>query len=81
MRPHPTEPGRFQVAFGHRRLRAARDLAKPVRAVVRPLSDRELVLAQGQENSARANLSFIEGRASRTVLKRAAMTARRSCWH
>ncbi|WP_199707296.1 plasmid partitioning protein RepB [Teichococcus wenyumeiae] len=60
VRPHPTEPGRFQVAFGHRRLRAARDLAKPVRAVVRPLSDRELVLAQGQENSARANLSFIE---------------------
>ncbi|MFD1109562.1 plasmid partitioning protein RepB [Pseudoroseomonas ludipueritiae] len=60
VRPHPAAPGRFQVAFGHRRLRAARDLGKPVRAVVRPLSDRELVLAQGQENSARANLSFIE---------------------
>jgi ParB family chromosome partitioning protein len=60
VRPHPQVPSRFQVAFGHRRLRAAKDLAKPVRAVVRPLSDRELVLAQGQENSARANLSFIE---------------------
>jgi ParB family chromosome partitioning protein len=60
VRPHPTVPGRFQVAFGHRRLRAARDLGQPVRAVVRPLTDRELVLAQGQENSARANLSFIE---------------------
>jgi ParB family chromosome partitioning protein len=60
VRPHPVATGRFQVAFGHRRLRAARDLAKPVRAVVRQLSDRDLVLAQGQENSARANLSFIE---------------------
>ncbi|MBO1074701.1 plasmid partitioning protein RepB [Roseomonas marmotae] len=60
VRPHPTAAGRFQVAFGHRRLRAATELSKPVRAVVRPLSDRELILAQGQENSARANLSFIE---------------------
>jgi ParB family chromosome partitioning protein len=60
VRPHPVDAGRYQVAFGHRRLRAAADLAKPVRAVVRQLSDRELVLAQGQENSARANLSFIE---------------------
>jgi len=60
VRPHPEGQGRYQVAFGHRRLRAAKELGKPVRAVVRPLSDRELVLAQGQENSARANLSFIE---------------------
>jgi ParB family chromosome partitioning protein len=60
VRPHPDASGRFQVAFGHRRLRAAKELAKPVRAVVRQLSDRELILAQGQENSARANLSFIE---------------------
>jgi ParB family chromosome partitioning protein len=60
VRPHPEGRGRYQVAFGHRRLRAAKELGKSVRAVVRPLSDRELVLAQGQENSARANLSFIE---------------------
>jgi ParB family transcriptional regulator, chromosome partitioning protein len=60
VRPHPKEPGRYQVAFGHRRLRAAKDLGRPVRAVVRSLSDQELVLAQGQENSARADLSFIE---------------------
>ena len=60
VRPHPTTPGRYQVAFGHRRLRVAADLHKPVRAVVKILTDRDLVLAQGQENSARANLSFIE---------------------
>lgn len=60
VRPHPNKQGRYQVAFGHRRLRAAKDLVRPVRAVVRQLSDQELILAQGQENSARANLSFIE---------------------
>ena len=32
----------------------------PVRAVVKQLSDRDLVIAQGQENSARADLSFVE---------------------
>jgi ParB family chromosome partitioning protein len=60
VRPHPDTPGRYQVAFGHRRLMAAKELGRPVRAVVRSLSDREHVLAQGQENSARADLSFIE---------------------
>ncbi len=60
VRPHPTLPGRYQVAFGHRRLRAATELGRPARCIVKPLTDRELVIAQGQENSARANLSFIE---------------------
>jgi ParB family chromosome partitioning protein len=60
VRPHPSATGRYQVAFGHRRLRVAQELGRPVRAVVRSLSDQELVLAQGQENSARADLSFIE---------------------
>jgi ParB family transcriptional regulator, chromosome partitioning protein len=60
VRPHPTSIGRYQVAFGHRRLRAATDLGRPVRAIVRDLSDRDLVVAQGQENSARADLSYIE---------------------
>jgi ParB family transcriptional regulator, chromosome partitioning protein len=60
IRPHPHVERRYQVAFGHRRLRAARELGRPVRAIVKQLSDRDLVLAQGQENSARADLSFIE---------------------
>lgn len=60
LRPHPRQPGRYMVVFGHRRVRAARDLGRKVRAVVREISDREHVVAQGQENSARANLSFIE---------------------
>ena len=60
VRRHPTIDSRYQIAFGHRRLRAALALGRTVRAVVKQLTDRDLVLAQGQENSARANLSFIE---------------------
>lgn len=60
LRPHPDAAGRYQVVFGHRRVRAARQLGRPVKAVVRSLADIELVLAQGQENAARSNLSFIE---------------------
>ena len=60
LRPHPQREGRYQVAFGHRRLRIAQELGRPVKAIVQSLSDPELVLAQGQENSARADLSFIE---------------------
>jgi ParB family chromosome partitioning protein len=60
VRPHPERPGGYQVACGHRRLRAAAELGRPIRCMVKPLSDRELVIAQGQENSARATLSFIE---------------------
>ena len=59
-RPHPQKPRQFQIAYGHRRVRALLELQRPVRAVVRPLSDEELVVAQGQENSLRSDLSYIE---------------------
>lgn len=60
VRPHPEEPGRYQVAFGHRRLRAVSALGLPIKAVVRDLSDEQLVVAQGQENNEREDLTFIE---------------------
>jgi ParB family transcriptional regulator, chromosome partitioning protein len=60
VRPHPEHEGRFQIAYGRRRLRAARAAGRLVKATVRPLSDDELVVAQGQENSARKDLSYIE---------------------
>ncbi len=60
LRPHPHKEGRYQTIFGHRRVRALRALERPVRAVIRTMADIELVLAQGQENSVRSNLSFIE---------------------
>lgn len=60
VRPKPDAPERYEVAFGHRRLRATRELGIKVRAVVRPLTDEQLVIAQGQENSGRTDLTFIE---------------------
>lgn len=69
VRPHPSRPHFYQVAYGHRRLRALTALGRPVRAVVRNLSDAELVVAQGQENSARTDLSYIERALFATALE------------
>ena len=60
VRPHPGIAGRNMIVFGHRRVRVARELGRKVRAVVKEIDDKTHVIAQGQENSARANLSFIE---------------------
>jgi ParB family transcriptional regulator, chromosome partitioning protein len=60
VRPHPEITGRYQIAYGHRRVRAVRELGLTVRAVVRNLTDEQLVVAQGQENNERTNLTFIE---------------------
>ncbi|NTA59869.1 plasmid partitioning protein RepB [Agrobacterium tumefaciens] len=60
VRPHPEIAEQYQVAFGHRRLKVAAALGRSVRAIVRHLSDEELILAQGQENGPRVDLSFIE---------------------
>jgi ParB family chromosome partitioning protein len=60
VRPHPEHDGRYMIVFGHRRARVAKELAIPVRAVVKKFEDIAHIVAQGQENAARANLSFIE---------------------
>jgi ParB family chromosome partitioning protein len=60
LRPHPKIAGRYMIVFGHRRVRVARDLKRDVRAVIKQIDDVAHILAQGQENTARADLSFIE---------------------
>ncbi len=60
LRPHPSAPGRYQIAYGHRRVRAAGALGLKVKAYIRDLDDDRLVVAQGIENSAREDLTFIE---------------------
>lgn len=60
LRPHATARGRFEIVYGRRRLRALKELGLPVKAMVRQLSDDELIMAQGQENTARRDLSFVE---------------------
>lgn len=68
VRPHPKVEGRYQLAYGHRRLAAIRLLAAEsktpaevtIRAYVRPLDDRELLIEQSLENGVRENLTWIE---------------------
>ena len=68
VRPHPDEPGRYQLAYGHRRTAALRELHAEaenpetirVRAYVRELTDADLVREQSLENAVRENLSWIE---------------------
>lgn len=60
LRQSPKDATRFEVVYGRRRVRALRQLGQPVRAMVRVLTDRDLIVAQGQENAARKDLTFIE---------------------
>jgi ParB family chromosome partitioning protein len=60
LRPDPQGEGRYQIVYGRRRVAALRTLGIPVKAMVRDLSDHDLVVAQGQENTARRDLTFIE---------------------
>lgn len=60
VRPMPGASGRYQIAYGHRRWLACKRLGRPVRAVVKPLADEELIVAQGRENNERRDLTFIE---------------------
>ncbi len=60
LRHHPSLLGRFQLVYGHRRWRAAQELGLRLKAFVVEIDDRELAIAQGIENSARQDLSWIE---------------------
>jgi ParB family chromosome partitioning protein len=73
VREHPSAPGRYQAAYGHRRIRAARELGLTVRAEIRALGDEALAVAQGQENIARRDLSFIEKALFAAGLERAGL--------
>jgi len=60
LRHSPNVEGRYEVVYGRRRVAAMKLLGLPVKAMVRDLNDHDLVIAQGQENTARKDLSFIE---------------------
>jgi ParB family chromosome partitioning protein len=59
-RPHPTDAGRFEVCFGHRRLFACKSLGTRLRAVVRPLSEAQMAGAAYSENAHRESVSTLE---------------------
>ncbi len=60
VRPSTETEGRYQVAYGHRRLEALQRLNHPLKAIAKNLSDEQLIVAQGRENLERQDLSFIE---------------------
>jgi ParB family chromosome partitioning protein len=60
LRPHPTDAGRFEVCFGHRRLFACRSLGTRLRAVVQNLSEAQMAGAAYSENAHREGVSTLE---------------------
>lgn len=52
--------GRYRIIYGRRRLAALRLIGKPAKALIRTLDEEQAILAQGQENSFRKDLSWIE---------------------
>jgi ParB family chromosome partitioning protein len=58
--PQPGGPDRYEIVFGHRRVRAARVAGLPVRAVVLDSDDRALVARMLVENAVRTDLSPFE---------------------
>ena len=60
LRVNPNDPERYQIVYGRRRVAALKTLGQPIKALIRDLDDKALILAQGQENTARKDLTFIE---------------------
>jgi ParB family transcriptional regulator, chromosome partitioning protein len=60
VRPHPTDAGRFEVCFGHRRLFACKSLGIRLRAVVQNLSEAQMAGAAYSENAHREGVSTLE---------------------
>jgi ParB family chromosome partitioning protein len=60
VRPSKLSPGRYEIIFGRRRVKACSELNIPVRANVQEMDDETALMAKGLENAARRGLSFYE---------------------
>lgn len=87
VRPHPSKPDHYQLAYGHRRLAAIKaamvDAERPeqvkIKAYVRDLTDRQLIQEQALENGVRENLTWIELAMWAVQLKEAGLSNRAIC--
>ncbi|MCJ9670065.1 MULTISPECIES: plasmid partitioning protein RepB [unclassified Neorhizobium] len=87
VRPHPTKPDHYQLAYGHRRLAAIKSLMadseRPetvkIKAYLRNLTDRQLIEEQAVENGVRENLTWIEQAMWAVQLKEAGLSHRAIC--
>lgn len=60
VRPTPDGTTPFQIVYGRRRLAAARTLGLKFRAIIKELTDEQAIIYQGEENTNRDDLTFIE---------------------
>ncbi|UXM96465.1 plasmid partitioning protein RepB (plasmid) [Bartonella sp. HY329] len=60
VRPIAGKVDEFEIVYGRRRLAVAKRLGIAFKAAIRALSDEEAIVFQGEENTARNDLSFIE---------------------
>ncbi len=87
VRPHPTKPDHYQLAYGYRRWAAIKAImtesdrpeSVKIRAYVRELSDRQLIEEQSLENGVRENLTWIEQAMWAVQLKSAGLSHRAMC--
>jgi ParB family transcriptional regulator, chromosome partitioning protein len=60
-RPHPEDPGSFQIAYGHRRYRACIKAQLPtIKVIVRQMNDVEMSITSIVENLQRDELSILD---------------------
>lgn len=76
VRSHPGDPDRYQVIYGHRRIRALKELNRTVKAQCIECSDEELVIAQGIENGQRQDLTWIEKALFADLMQRQGITSK-----
>ncbi len=87
VRPHPSKPGHYQLAYGYRRLAAIKALNEEdgrsdpikVKAYVRELTDRQLIEEQSLENGVRESLTWIEQAMWTLQLKAVGLSQRAIC--
>jgi ParB family transcriptional regulator, chromosome partitioning protein len=79
VRPHPTDAGRFEMCFGHRRLFACKSIGTRLRAVVRTLSEAQMAGAAYSENAHREAVSTLEqSRALAKYVERGVFTTKQA---
>ncbi|MGC0055881.1 plasmid partitioning protein RepB (plasmid) [Brucella pituitosa] len=87
VRPHPSKPGHYQLAYGYRRLAAIKSLMgeadqnEPlkIKAFIRELTDRQLIEEQSLENGVREGLTWIEQAMWALQLKNVGFSHRAIC--
>lgn len=60
VRPLDDGTHHYQIVYGRRRWNAAKQLGLPFRAVVKELTDEQAIVYQGEENTNREDLTFLE---------------------